>query len=208
MFLIYYNFNTIIDMEDEPEPGQKVRKISISLSNDVLDWVLAEKGDLKVSTFINQTLRYAMESKTGSACNAYGELADLKRRVAKLEESMRESREGRRLNSGKLGRTEHVSVLSARPGDIFGELVGIKNVSAKNATAVYEELVPFLRSREFIDRETVLRELFPETRSSITNDINYWYNACRGVLDHLVEEGFVRRLGKNKYRWVGDKKPV
>lgn len=196
-----------MDMEDEPGPREKVKKISISLSNDVLDWVLREKGDLKVSTFINQTLRGTMESRTASACNVCEEFALLKQRLKKLEEDIHELREVRSLKAGKLGKTEHISILSTRPRDVFGELVNIKNVSARNATAVYEELVPFLRSHEYVDRETVLKELFPETRSGITNDINYWYNACRGVLDHLVEEGFVVRLSKNKYKWIGDRKP-
>jgi hypothetical protein len=192
-----------MDMEG---PRQKVKKISISLSNDVLDWVLTEKGDLKVSTFINQALRGAMESHP-YGCNVCEEFALLKHRLKKLEEDIHELREVRSLNAGKLGRAEHISILSTRPKDVFGELVNIKNVSAKNAIAVYEELIPFLKSHGFVDRETVLKELFPMTRSSITNDINYWYNACRGVLDHLVEEGFVVRLGKNKYKWVGDRGP-
>ena len=194
-----------MDMEDEPDPRQRVKKISISLSNDVLNWVLEEKGDLKVSTFINQVLRDAMEGEAAAGCNVCEEFALLKHRLRKLEEDIHDLREVRSLNAGKLGRAEHVSILSTRPKDIFGELVNIKNVSARNAMAVYEELVPFLKSHEYADRETVLKELFPGTRSSITNDINYWYNACRGVLDHLVEEGFVVRLGKNKYRWVGDR---
>ena len=194
-----------MDMEEEPDSRLRVKKISISLSNDVLDWVLAEKGDLKVSTFINQPLRNAMESKAG--CNVCGEFALLKRRITRLEEDIHELREVRSLKAGKLGRAEHISLLSTRPRDVFGELVNIKNVSAKNATSVYEELVPFLRGHGVIDREAVLKELFPRTRSSITNDINYWYNACRGVLDHLIEEGFVVRLSKNKYRWIGDRGP-
>jgi hypothetical protein len=193
-----------MDMEDEPGPRQKVKKISISLSNDVLDWVLTEKGDLKVSTFINQTLRDAMEGHS-YGCNVCEEFALLKHRLKKLEEDIHELREVRSLKAGKLGRAEHISILSTRPKDVFGELVNIKNVSAKNAMAVYEELIPFLKSHELVDREIVLKELFPRTRSSITNDINYWYNACRGVLDHLVEEGFVVRLGKNKYKWIGDR---
>ncbi len=190
-------------MEDEPDSRQKVKKISISLSNDVLDWVMTEKGDLKVSTFINHTLRDAMEGRPASACNVCEEFTLLKRRLTKLEEDIHDLREVRSLKAGKLGRAEHVSILSTRPRDVFGELVSIKNVSAKNALAVHEELVPFMQGRDFVDREMVLKELFPNTRSSITNDINYWYNACRGVLDHLVEEGFVVRLGKNKYKWVG-----
>jgi hypothetical protein len=149
------------------------------------------------------------------------EFVVLKRRLKKLEEDIddlrevrrelrgdrHELREDRHLSAGKLGRTEHVSVMSTRPKDVFGELVNIKNVSAKNAMAVYGELVPFLQSHEVVDRETVLKELFPRTGSSITNDINYWYNACKGVLDHLIEEGFVQRLSKNKYRWVGERAP-
>ncbi len=193
-------------MEEGPASRQKVKKISISLSNDVLDWVMAEKGDLKVSTFINQMLRAAM-ARPRYSCNACEEFAMLKRRLKKLEEDIHELREVRSLSAGKLGRDRHISILSTRPKDVFGELVNIKNVSARNAMAVYEELVPFLKSHEYVDRETVLRELFPKTRSGITNDINYWYNACRGVLDHLVEEGFVVRLGKNKYKWAGGRGP-
>lgn len=192
---------------DEGPGQQKVRKISISLSNDVLDWVMSEKGDLKVSTFINQVLRGAMAGREPSSCNVCEEFSRLEHRLKKLEQDIHELREVRSLNAGKLGGTEHVSILSTRPKDVFGRLVSIKNVSAKNAAAVQEELVRFLREREHVDRETVLKELFPKTSSSITNDINYWYNACRGVLDHLIEEGFVVRLGKNKYRWIGDREP-
>lgn len=189
----------------DEEPGQqKVRKISISLSNDVLDWVLREKGDLKVSTFINQVLRNAMERRMEG--DVREEFIMLEHRLKKLEEDIHDLREVRSLNAGKLGRSEHISILSTRPKEVFGELVHIKNVSAKNATAVQQELIRFMRDREYIDRQTVLKELFPETGSGITNDINYWYNACRGVLDGLIEEGFVVRLGKNKYRWIGDRK--
>jgi hypothetical protein len=190
-------------MDDEPGQ-QKVRKISISLSNDVLDWVLREKGDLKVSTFINQVLRNAMERRREG--DVREEFVMLEHRLKKLEEDIHDLREIRSLNAGKLGRAEHVSILSTRPKEVFGELVHIKNVSAKNATAVQHELIRFMRDREYIDRPTVLKELFPKTSSGITNDINYWYNACRGVLDGLIEEGFVVRLGKNKYRWIGDRK--
>ena len=189
-------------MYDEEQGPQKVKKISISLSNDVLDWVLREKGDLKVSTFINQVLRNSM--KHGGEYDVREEFAMLENRLKRLEEDIHELRAVRSLNAGKLGRSAHVSILSTRPKDVFGELVSIKNVSAKNAAAVCEELTHFLQSREEIDRQAVLKELFPLTRSTITNDINYWYNACRGILDHLIEEGFVVRLGKNKYRWIGD----
>jgi hypothetical protein len=189
-------------MYEEEQGPQKVKKISISLSNDVLDWVLSEKGDLKVSTFINQILRNAMKHR--GEYDVREEFAMLETRLKRLEEDIHELRAVRSLNAGKLGRSAHVSILSTRPKDVFGELVSIKNVSAKNAAAVSEELTSFLQSRETVDRQTVLKELFPLTRSTISNDINYWYNACRGVLDHLIEEGFVVRLGKNKYRWIGD----
>jgi hypothetical protein len=78
----------------------KVRKISISLSNDVLDWVLVEKGDLKVSTFINQVLRDSMESPTGSACNVCEEFAQLKHRLKKLEGDIHELRDIKGLKAG------------------------------------------------------------------------------------------------------------
>lgn len=188
-------------MEQEP---QKVKKISISLSTDVLDWVLREKGDLKVSTFINQILRDTMDRRR--ECDVREEFALLEHRLKRLEQDIHELRGVRSLNAGKLGRAEHVSIISTRPKDVFGELVTIRNVSAKNAAAVSEELTGFMKGREYVDRQIVLKELFPLTRSTITNDINYWYNACRGVLDHLIEEGFVVRLGKNKYRWIGDSK--
>jgi hypothetical protein len=188
------------------EPS-RVKKISISLSNDVLDWVLEEKGDLKVSTFINQVLRETMESPEGSACNVCEEFALLKNRLKKLEGDIHELRDVRSLKAGKLGRQEHVSMLSTRPKDVFGELVSIKNVSARDARAVFGELVPFMQSREYVDREIIHKELFPRTSSGITNDIDYWYSACRGVLDHLIEEGFVVRLGRSRYKWIGDRKP-
>ncbi|WP_174589922.1 hypothetical protein [Methanocella conradii] len=186
---------------------RKVTKVSISLSSEVLDWVLREKGDLKVSTFINMTLRDAMERKARPSCNLCEELAALRRRLKSLEEDVHELRQVRSLAAGKLGKEEHISILSTRPKDVFGELIHIKNVSAKNAEAVYEELVQFMQGREYIDRDVVLKELFPKTRSSITNNINYWYNACRGVLDHLIEEGFVVRIGKNRYKWAAERKP-
>jgi len=179
---------------DEETQQQKVSKISISLSKDVLDWVLSEKGDLKVSTFINQVLRNAMERRRESDMRE--ELVMLENRLKKLEEDIHDLRDVRSLNAGKLGRSEHVSILSTRPKDVFGELVHVKNVSAKNAAAVQEELIRFMRGREYIDRQTVQKELFPKTGSGITNDINYWYNACRSVLDSLIEEGFVVRLGR------------
>lgn len=193
-------------MKEEIESG-RVKKISISLSNDVLEWVLKEKGDLKVSTFINQVLRKNMDLQPGASCNVYEEFAAMKRRLKRIEEDIHDLREIRSLQAGILSDKEHVSILSTRPKDVFGQLVNIKNVSAKNAMAVYEELVPFIRSRAYIDREIVLKELFPVTRSSITNDINYWYNACRGILGHLIEEGDVVRLEKNKYKWIGEKGP-
>jgi hypothetical protein len=49
----------------------------------------------------------------------------------------------------------------------------------------------------------VISELFPHTRSTISNEINYWYNACRGVLDHLSAQGFVIKEHRGKYRWAG-----
>ncbi len=192
-----------MDMDEE----SKVKKISISLSNEVLEWVLKEKGDLKVSTFINQILRDKMEANTKLPCNVCDDLTLMRTRLKRLEREVHELVEVRSLKAGKLGKAEHISILSTRPRDVFGQLVNIKNVSAKNAMAVYEELIPFMQNVDHIDREIVLNELFPRTRSGITNEINYWYNACRGILDHLIEEGHVVCLSKNKYRWIGDKKP-
>jgi len=189
---------------DEETPQQKVRKISISLSKDVLDWVLSEKGDLKVSTFINQVLRNAMERRRES--DVREELVMLENRLKKLEEDIHDLRDVRSLNAGKLGRSEHVSILSTKAE---GRL--------RRARARQERLGEKRRrrtgrahqvhaDREYIDRQTVQKELFPKTGSGITNDINYWYNACRSVLDSLIEEGFVVRLGRDKYRWIGDRK--
>jgi hypothetical protein len=184
-----------------------MKKISISISNEVLEWVLREKGDLKVSTFINGVLRDRMQTGGGYSCNVYGEFETVSRRLKRLEDEVHQLLEVRQLNAGKLGGGEHISIMSTRPKDVFGRLVNIKNVSAKNAMAVYGELIPFMREKSFIDREIVLRELFPRTCSSITNDINYWYNACRGILDHLTEEGYVIRLEKGKYKWIGNMDP-
>jgi hypothetical protein len=184
-----------------------MKKISISISNEVLEWVLREKGDLKVSTFINGVLRDRMQTGGSYSCNVYGEFETVSRRLKQLEDDVHQLLEVRQLNAGKLGGGEHVSIMSTRPKDVFGRLVNIKNVSAKNATAVYGELIPFMREKSFIDREIVLGELFPRTCSSITNDINYWYNACRGILDHLTEEGYVIRLEKGKYKWIGSMDP-
>ncbi len=189
----------------EEEYQQKVRKISISLSSDVLDWVYANKGDLKVSTFINQVLRNSMDSEAMPACNVCDEFRHLKNRLKRLEENVHEIRAIRKLKAGELEHPEHVSIISTRPKDVFGQLLNIKNVSASNAMAVYAELIPFIKAHEYIDRPIVLTELFPHTRSGITNNINYWYNACRGVLDHLIEQGSVVRFEKNKYRWVGER---
>ena len=190
-------------MSMSEESPQKVRKISISLSSDVLEWVYARKGDLKVSTFINQALRDSMNGDLKASCNVCEEFSLLKNRLKRLEEDVHGLRSIRDLQAGKLGQAEHVSILSTRPKDVFGQLINIRNVSASNAMAVYEELVPFIKEREYIDRMIVLKDLFPYTKSRITNNINYWYNACRGVLDHLIEQGSVVRFDKNKYRWIG-----
>lgn len=192
-------------MNMSEDPSQKVRKISISLSNDVLEWVYERKGDLKVSTFINLSLRDCMNGDLKASCNVCEEFSHLKNKLKRLEEDVHDLRNIRDLQAGKLGHGEHVSMLSTRPKDVFGQLINIKNVSASNAMAVYEELVPFIKSREYIDRVIVLKNLFPETKSRITNNINYWYNACRGVLDHLIEQGYVVRFEKNKYRWIGER---
>lgn len=189
----------------EEEYQQKVKKISISLSNDVLDWIYEEKGDLKVSTFINQVLRNNMASDAAPACNVCDEFRHLKNRLKRLEEDVHDLRCIRKLKAGELDHHEHISILSTRPKDVVGQLLSIKNVSASNAMAVYEELIPFIKDRDYIDRPIVLKELFPRTKSGITNNINYWYNACRGVLDHLIEQGTVERFEKNKYRWVGER---
>ncbi len=187
------------------EPDGRVKKISISLSNDVLEWVYERKGDLKVSTFINQSLRDCMNGDMKASCNVCEEFSHLKNRLKRLEEDVHDLRNIRDLQAGKLGHDEHVSILSTRPKDVFGQLINIKNVSASNAKAVYEELVPFIQGREYIDRIIVQKNLFPHTKSRITNNINYWYNACRGVLDHLIEQGYVVRFEKNKYRWIGER---
>lgn len=176
----------------------QVRKISISLSDDVLEWVSHNGEGLKTSTFINKVLRERM--REGESCNMCEELSRLERRIDSLERALTGYRRLRAAGVGALG---PVAPAVTRPADVFGELVQIKNVSAENARAVMEELVPFLEEKQVVYRDIVLRELFPRTRSGITNDINYWYNACKGVLDRLVERGYAEKMEKGKYRWTG-----
>jgi hypothetical protein len=115
----------------------------------------------------------------------------------------------RGLRGKKAGSLGPVAPATTRPADVFGELVHIRNVSADNARAVMEELIPFLQAKKIVYRDLVLNELFPHTRSTITNDINYWYNACRGVLDSLIERGYVEKVEKGKYRWIaGERQPI
>ena len=71
-----------------------------------------------------------------------------------------------------------------------------------------EELVAFLQEKKVIDREIVLHELFPRTCSGITNDINYWYDACLGALDRLIERGLAVKLEKGKYQWAGEERAL
>ncbi|MCD1293986.1 hypothetical protein CUJ83_03120 [Methanocella sp. CWC-04] len=182
---------------------KNVHKISISLSAEVLDWVYKNKGDMKVSTFINKALKDRMTGGSGLSCNVCEELRIIENRLKRLEEDIHDLRMIKTKKAGTLSAKEHISILSARPKEVFGELVNIKNVSANNAMAVYQELLPFIQKKKVIDREVVLKELFPNTGSSITNNINYWYNACRGVLDHLIERGDVIKVDKNKYKWIG-----
>ena len=179
--------------------GRRVKKISISLADDVLEWVFQNKDELKVSTFINKVLRDQMRSKVSTVdCSA--DLKRLERRLEALERDFSQyvaPAERPNLPVGHIG--ENI------PGrhDVFGELVTIKNVSAENARAVRDELIPFMIKQGVIDRLLVFQELFPHTRSTITNKINYWYNACRGILDHLVMQGYVEKEHRDKYRWVG-----
>lgn len=178
--------------------AKRVKKISISLSDDVLEWIYRNKDELKVSTFINKVLRERMRSEISGDCSA--EVHRLERRLHALEQSFEQclgQAARSRIPVGRLA--EAVSP----PRDVFGELVTIKNVSADNARAVRDELVPFLIEKGLVDRSIVIRELFPHTRSTITNEINYWYNACRGVLDHLAMQGYVVKEHRSKYRWSG-----
>lgn len=190
-------------MDEGKESSHNVKKISISLSSEVLDWVYKNKGDLKVSTFINKVLRDSMRGPPRVSCNVLEEFNDIEKRLKKIEEDIHDLRMVRNLQAGRLGRSEHISIVSTRPKEVFGELTHIRNVSAENANIVYEELVQFLQDKTIIDRDIVLSELFPRTKSHITNNINYWYNACRGVLDHLIEQGQVIKVDKNKYKWIG-----
>ena len=177
---------------------KRVKKISISLSDDVLEWVYRNKDELKVSTFINKVLRDRMRSEVSGDCSA--EVHRLERRLQALEQSFEQCLGPADRPWIPVGR---VAEAVAPPHDVFGELVTIKNVSADNARAVRDELVPFLIEKGTVDRSIVIRELFPHTRSTITNEINYWYNACRGVLDHLVTQGYVVKEHRSKYRWSG-----
>jgi hypothetical protein len=186
------------------ESKGQVKKISISLSDDVLDWISRNKEDLKVSTFINKVLREHMRS--GDVCQVCEGLTRVERRLDSLEKALIESRMPREKGTGSLG---HVATATTRPADVFGELIHIRNVSAKNALTVTEELIPFMQKKKVIYRDLVLRELFPHTRSNISNDINYWYNACKGVLDSLIERGYVEKTEKGKYRWIGgERQPI
>lgn len=192
-------------VDEDREPLQNVRKISVSLSNEVLEWVYKNKGDLKVSTFINKIIRDRIESSNNSSCNICEDIRALDRRMSALEEDIKNIKTARPRRSLSTGVEQHVSVPSPGYRDVYGELISIKNVSAENARAVYEELMPFIREKGIIDRPTVLKELFPHTKSRITNNINYWYNACRSILDHMVQQGMVVKLEKNRYKWVGER---
>jgi len=179
--------------------GGRVKKISISLSDDVLEWVYQNKDELKVSTFINKVLRDRMRSKV-SAGDCRSEVKRLESRLEALERDFIQyivPTERHRVHIGQAAE----SIPSRH--DVFGELVTIKNVSAENARAVRDELIPFMIEHGVINRLLVFQELFPHTRSTITNKINYWYNACRGVLDHLVMQGYVVQEHRGKYRWAG-----
>ncbi len=191
-------------MDENRESKAQVKKISISLSDDVLDWVYKNKEDLKISTFINKVLREHMRS--GDTRNVSDELARMKRRLDSLEKAMVEYKSLRTKSAGSLG---PVAPATMRPAEVFGELIHVRNVSAENARAVMEELVPFMKTKKIIYRDLVLQELFPHTRSTITNEINYWYNACKGILDTLIERGYVEKIEKGKYRWIDRrKKPI
>jgi hypothetical protein len=176
-----------------------VKKISISLSNDVLDWVCKNKEDLKVSTFINKVLRERMISNS-EQCSTCEGLLRVERRLEDLEKGLSSQNNA----DTKQGSTPGGRIKTPGPSPgISGELTTIRNVSAENTRAVMDELVSFMKDREVIDRNVVLAELFPRTRSSISNNINYWYNACRGILDHLIQRGYVRKIDRSKYVWTG-----
>jgi hypothetical protein len=180
--------------------------ISLTLPVDVMEWAENERGDMTLSEFIGHVMKHSMEGKPFTTCDIASELKAIEKRLKRLEDDIHEITMLRTKKAGKLGEGEHVSPLSTRPKDVFGELVTIKNVSAKNAQAVFEEIIPFMVRKNVIDRDSVLKELFPRTRSTISNNINYWYNACKGVLDHLVERGLVEKLEKNRYKWIGSQK--
>lgn len=181
--------------DQDYKPRSKVKKISISLSDDVLEWVFRNKDELKVSTFINKVLRDRMRSETlPGECSA--EVKRLERRLEALERDFRQCF----TPAEPVG---EIAEAAPQPHDVFGELVTIKNVSAENARAVRDELIPFLIERGGIDKNIAVHELFPHTRSAITNEINYWYNACRGILDHLVVQGYVVKEHRSRYRWIG-----
>ena len=180
--------------------------VSLTLPVDVMAWAENERGELTLSEFIGQVMRLSMEGKPFAIRDTISMLKEIERRMKRLEEDVHELRMVRTKKAGDTSESEHMPLLSTMPEDVFGELVSIKNVSAKNAQAVLEEIVPFMVRKNVIDRESVLKELFPRTRSSISNNINYWYNACKGVLDHLVERGLVFKMEKNRYKWIGSQK--
>lgn len=196
MLIIYYIEASILP--DDRPARMRVTKISISLSNDVLDWIHKNKDEQKVSTFINKVLREKMQSDDNS-CNISVELRRIEKRLEALEKGFTEGESLRNAFAGDVGR---ISPATTRPADLFCELVSIKNVSAENARAVLLELITFMRKNGTIDRSLVLRDLFPDTKSTITNDINYWYNACKAIIDRLIETGYVEKAGRGKYRWL------
>lgn len=177
--------------------------ISLTLPVDIMEWAEKERGEMTLSEFIGRVMKHTMEGRPFTTCDAASELKEIEKRLKRLEEDLHELTMLRTRKAGHIGEDEHMPPLSTRPREVFGELVSIKNVSAKNAQAVFEEIVPFMVRKKVIDRESVLKELFPRTRSTISNNINYWYNACKGVLDHLVERGLVEKLEKNRYKWIG-----
>ena len=71
--------------------GEQKEKISVALSDEVLDWVRGNSGGLDASAFIDKVLREQMRLEA-EACDVCEELGRIRRRMDALEKSLTEYR--------------------------------------------------------------------------------------------------------------------